>query len=168
MFKKNTDGSPSVGKGKLLIILAGAILGVLLLMVGNTNLTSQKRTDEDGTQSLTEQEELDAYRENLEKRIKSLCESVNGVDRVTVAVSLGSYEDVYAVEETENGERYVIVGSGSNATALHLSRLSPEISGIGIVCRGGGNTDIHRELTELVSAAFHVPSNRIYVAEAKS
>ncbi len=168
MFKKNADGGSSVGKTKLLLILGGAILGVLLLIVGNTDLSVRKNESDDGEISLSEQEELDAYREALEKRIKSLCESVSGVERVTVAVSLGSYEDVYAIEESEKGDRYVIVGSGSNASALHVSRLAPEISGIGIVCRGGGNSDLHRELTELVSAAFHVPSNRIYVAEAKS
>lgn len=169
MFRKNGDGTPPVGKTKLFIILACAALGVLLLLVGNSELLTRGGNDGEEAPTLSEQEELEAYRESMEKRIKALCESVNGVDRVTVAVSLsGNYEEVYAVEETENGDRYVIVGSGSNASALHLTRLAPEISGVGIVCRGGGNSDLHRELTELVSAAFRVPSNRIYVAEAKS
>ena len=126
---------------------------------------------EDSNQSPTEvtpQEELELYQSYIETRVKTLCESVDGVEHVTVAVTLnGNFEEIYAIEYIDGNEEYVIVGSGSNASALHLSRNAPEIAGIGVVCRGGGDTDIRHELLSLLSAAFRVPSNRIYITEAK-
>ena len=41
-----------------------------------------------------------------------------------------------------------------------------EIAGIGIVCSGGANDNVRRELISLLSATFHISSNRIYITEA--
>ena len=108
------------------------------------------------------------YRSDLEERVKHLCESVLGVKDVTVIITLsGGFERIYATELSEGGEEYVIIGSGSSAEALLLSQAAPQIEGIGIVCQGGGNPDVKLELTSLLSASFHVSSNRIYITEAK-
>ena len=167
-FQKHKDGDaqPS-GNTKWLLLAGGALLGILLLLwSGNAEQTLQN--DDTASQSTTPQEELEAYQVYLEGRVRTLCQSVEGVDNVTVAVTLsGCFEEIYATEFIDGNEEYVILGSGSNASALHLSRSAPEIAGIGVVCRGGGNTDVRRELLSLLSAAFHVPANRIYITEAK-
>ena len=167
-FQKHKDGDaqPS-GNTKWLLLAGGALLGILLLLwSGNAEQTLQN--DDAASQSTTPQEELEAYQVYLEGRVRTLCQSVEGVDNVTVAVTLsGCFEEIYATEFIDGNEEYVILGSGSNASALHLSRSAPEIAGIGVVCRGGGNTDVRRELLSLLSAAFHVPANRIYITEAK-
>ena len=107
------------------------------------------------------------YQDYLEKRIKTLCESVSGVRNVTVVVTLsGSFESVYATEWPDGNEEYVILGSGSSASPIYLSRSAPEIAGIGIVCSGGANDNVRRELISLLSATFHISSNRIYITEA--
>ena len=170
MFSKHTDSSPeSAGKLRLILILAGGVLGVVLLMLANGKILAKETEETVERTELSAQDELEEYQSYLENRVRQLCESVNGVSGVTVAVSLsGGFEEVYATESVDGNEEYVIVGSGSNASALHLSRLSPEIAGIGVVCHGGGNADVRQEITALISAAFHIPSNRIYVAEAKS
>ncbi len=168
MFEKASNNDPeAAGKRRWLLILAVAGIGILLLLLGGGGLLEDDGEEKEQEDRLSEQEEFEEYRQQLEARVKALCESVGGISQVTVAISLdGSFEEVYATEQRENGERYVIVGSGSNASALHLTRLSPQISGIGVVCRGGGNADVRQELTSLLSAAFSVPSNRIYIAEA--
>ena len=86
---------------------------------------------------------------------------------VTVVVTLsGSFESVYATEWPDGNEEYVILGSGSSAAPIYLSRSAPEIAGIGIVCSGGANDNVKRELIALLSATFHISSNRIYITEA--
>ena len=172
MFNKSRpdgDSPESAGKKRLILILAGAALGVLLLILGSGNLFSSSNEKEEHRSSPTAQEELEQYQTYLEARVKSLCESVSGVSGVTVIITLsGNFEEVYATEIINGNEEYVIVGSGSNASALYLSRMAPQIAGIGVVCHGGGNSDIRQELTALLCATFHVSSNRVYIAEAKS
>lgn len=150
------------------LILLGAVVGILLLLFGN-GLSKQEESNEASALSPSAVEVLESYREKLEEEIRSLCESVNGVGAVTVVLTLsGGFTNVYATEEAQNGgEQYVIVGSGSGAAALLLSQSAPEICGIGIVCRGGTNAGVRQELIALLSAAYHVPANRIYVTEAK-
>ena len=166
---KEASASDEGGSRKRLMLMAVmALAGILLLIFGGRigqNETAKEA--EEGT-DLSAMEELEVYQTYLEERVRTLCLSVKGVENVTVAVTLnGNFEEVYATEMKDGNEEYVIVGSGSNASALHLSRTAPEIAGIGVVCCGGGNTDVRRELISLLSAAFRVPANRIYVTEAK-
>lgn len=148
--------------------MLGAVCGILLLIFGSgigTDTQQEARDAESG-----DDEELSRYRAELEQEIKTLCESVKGVGNVTVVLTLsGGFCNVYATESAKDGaEEYVIVGSGSNAAALLLTRKTPEIVGIGIVCRNGSNASVKLELTALLSAAYNVSGNRIYVTEAKS
>lgn len=162
-WKSEGDGTRSGGRIWLLLLF-GAI-GVGLLVFGG--MWEDREGAEPLSESVSVEEELRAYQEYLEGRVTALCESVNGVSDVTVIVSLsGGFGSVYATEWTNDGEAYVILGSGANAEALLLSRSAPEIAGIGVVCRGGGNDILRRELISLISAGFDISSNRIYVTEA--
>ena len=153
------------GRLRLYLLLGCGVLGILLILFGSNTKTAEKTSTE--TPYSTSTDELVIYQDYLEKRIKTLCESVSGVRNVTVVVTLsGSFESVYATEWPDGNEEYVILGSGSSASPIYLSRSAPEIAGIGIVCSGGANDNIRRELIALLSATFHISSNRIYIAEA--
>lgn len=153
------------GKLRLYLLLGCGVLGILLILLGSGTKTIEKTSTE--TPYSTSTDELVIYQDYLEKRIKTLCESVSGVRNVTVVVTLsGSFESIYATEWPDGNEEYVILGSGSSAAPIYLSRSAPEIAGIGIVCSGGANDNVKRELISLLSATFHISSNRIYVAEA--
>ena len=43
----------------------------------------------------------------------------------------------------------------------------PSIAGVAIVCKGGGNPVIANQLINMISSAYNVPKNKIYVAEGK-
>lgn len=169
-FKKSRENGESEkgGAWRVWLIPLGALCGILLLVFGS-GLGSRKQTTDAPAETDNSEQILADYRNALEQDIRKLCESVDGVGNVTVALTLsGGFSDVYATEAgRDGGEQYVIVGSGSNASALRLSRNAPEIVGIGIVCRGGMNSAVRQELTALLSAAYHVPTNRIYITEAK-
>ena len=163
-FLQKENGTQS-GRAKLWLLLICGAVGVLLLLFGSSG---KQQTVTEGTPPYsTATDELVIYQDYLETRIKKLCESVSGVGNVTVVVTLsGSFESVYATEWPDGNEEYVILGSGSSASPIYLSRSAPEIAGIGIVCSGGSNDNIRRELISLLSATFHISSNRIYIAEA--
>ena len=163
-FLQKENGTQS-GRAKLWLLLICGAVGILLLLLGSG---SKQQTVTEGTPPYsTKTDELVIYQDYLETRIKKLCESVSGVRNVTVVVTLsGSFESVYATEWPDGNEEYVILGSGSSASPIYLSRSAPEIAGIGIVCSGGANDTIRRELISLLSATFHISSNRIYITEA--
>ena len=166
MFDFLKKGNPKEnGQLRLYLLLGCGVLGILLILFGSGEKKAEKVTEE--TPYNTSNDELVIYQDYLEERIKKLCESVNGVKNVTVVVTLsGTFESVYATEWPDGNEEYVILGSGSSASPIYLSRSAPEIAGIGIVCSGGANDNVKRELISLLSAAFHISSNRIYIAEA--
>ncbi|MBE6553284.1 MAG: hypothetical protein E7666_02965 [Ruminococcaceae bacterium] len=152
------------GKGWLLILLA--LIGVGLLIFGG--IWEKEETERPADHATNVEETLRAYQTELETRIREICASTAGVSDVRVIVTLASgFEAVYATELIDGDERYVILGNGSNAEALLLSHAAPKITGIGVICRGGGNATVRRELIALLSAAFDLPTNRIYITEAK-
>ena len=151
-------------KGWLLLLLA--VVGVGLLIFGG--IWEQEDRESTGSDGVDNGEEaLRIYQSELEARIRELCAGVAGVSDVRVIVTFaGGYEAVYATERIDGDERYVILGSGANAEALLLSHAAPKITGIGVICRGGGNATVRHELLSLLSAAFDLPTNRIYITEA--
>ena len=162
-LKKGTASEK--GRLRLYLLLGCGLLGILLILLGSSGKTAEEATKE--TPYSTSSDELVIYQDYLEERIKTLCESVSGVRNVTVVVTLsGTFESVYATEWPDGNEEYVILGSGSSASPIYLSRSAPEIAGIGIVCSGGANDNVRRELISLLSATFHISSNRIYITEA--
>jgi hypothetical protein len=164
-FWKSENGEEEKsGNIKRWLILAGAALGIALLLWGG-NVTQEGTQTESAVYDPAE-DELVLYQKYLEEQVRELCESVTGVSGVTAVVTLsGGFESVYATEISGDDEQYVIVGSGSSASALFLSRSAPTIAGIGIVCKGGSDATLRQELIRLLSATYHVSTNRIYITE---
>lgn len=147
-------------KKKLTVMLICAGAGILLLLFGGSFFTSTAEP----AASASPLEDLQTYQASLEEEIRLLCESVSGVSDVTVAVSLsGGLKTVYV---TQDG-KLLSCGSGSNLQVPVECYETPDILGIGIVCRGGGKDTVRAELLSLLTAAYHLPSNRIYVTEGK-
>lgn len=144
-----------LGKKKYLLLGALLLLGLALLFYGGSG--------RDKNEAVEPSESLDAevYRRELTEEIAALCGQVKGVGRATVLVSLsGGYEYVYARDA--DGD-CLSVGSGSGKQAVVESILPPVISGIGIVCEGGGDAAVRAELTALLTAALGVGANKIYI-----
>jgi stage III sporulation protein AG len=166
--KKNTDGAAFIKKnGKVLFILFCGIIGAIILFYTNDKFggtgTSQKNN------SASEHADLAEYTDRLEESIGRICSNVAGVSDVTVAVTLKSgYEYVYAAYSDNKTDgsveiKYITIGSGSSKTPVYITEKLPEIAGIGIVCRGGSNPAIQQKLIDLISAAYNIGSNKIYI-----
>ncbi len=168
------DGTPercisSLKKnGKLTVALVGLLFGVGLLLFGNRLYTGDDDPTPDTPSPGAEVRAVEEYRIALERRIADITAEVAGAGSVSVVVTLeGGYEYVYACDKkiTVGGESvtYITVGQGADESLVFLAERAPAIVGIGIVCTGGSDPAVRREVTALVSAAFGVPSNQIYV-----
>ena len=165
-FLKLGQGADKSKRSLLILLLLGSVLGIGLLFFGNANTDTPQSNDTSNYDAASD--ELLSYQTYVEERIQTLCESVSGVSNVKVVVTLsGSFESVYATEWLGNDEKYVILGSGSSASALYLTRSAPQIAGIGIVCTGGSNDVVRHELISLLCSTFSVSSHRIYVTEGR-
>lgn len=156
------------------ILLVGAVVGVLLIIIGNSEW-GVERSEREQT-STVENDPLSAYATQTEQKIAALCSGVAGVSNVQVIVTLeGDFTYVYATESessqkegvSESHTTYVTVGSGANEQTVLLTRTYPRVSGIGIVCGGGGDARIRRELLALLQATYGISSTNIYITEAK-
>lgn len=158
--KKSVLARLSAGKnGKLAIILTVALIGVGLIVFGGAGGSGG------GRDSSRTSESFSRYAAEVEEKVCALCSKVEGVSGVRAAVSFEcGFEYVYA-QEKEAG-KYLVVGSGSSESAVRVTEKMPTISGIGIVCRGGGDPLVQSRLINLLSAAFGVGSNKIYITEA--
>ena len=155
--------------GKLTIALLGVLLGVGLLLFGNRLIKSDAEDADDGPTPGSEIRAVEDYRLALERRIADITAQVAGAGSVSVVVTLeGGYEYVYAYDKkvTVGGESttYITVGSGADESLVFLCERAPAIVGVGVVCTGGGNEGVRGEVTALISAAFGVPTHKIYVA----
>ncbi len=151
---------------KTLIYIGVALLGLLLLVFGAAYTSKKEEIDiSDKSKELDPNE----YSERVESEVVTLCEQVVGYGRVSAVVSLsGGYRSVYASDSQSSSSGYksntVLVGSGSSEGAVLVCYENPEISGIGIVLNCKENELLKNSIISLVSAAFDVKSNKIFVA----
>ncbi len=144
-----------LGRKKYLLLGALFLFGLALLFYSGVGSSGEEVGEAERTP------EAEAYRKELTEEIVQLCRQVKGVGKTTVLVSLsGGYEYVYARDD--DGD-CLSVGSGSGKQAVVENILPPRISGIGIVCDGGGNAAVREELTALLSAALGIGANKIYI-----
>ena len=142
------------GKGWLLLLAA---LGILLLLFGGG--AGQSSSFEPESDLLIGAEE---YRRVLEEELSALCRGVRGVGELDLLITLdGSESIVYATDITASGAKeYVTVGG----SCVPLAREYPSVLGVAVVCDGGDNADVCRELTSLICAALGIGSNRVYIS----
>lgn len=147
------------GRGRLLLLCGGVLLGVLLLLLGGGAFEGKQTADE-----VREQEgaaELAAYQASIEADLTHLCKSVSGVGSAEVMVTLGSGRRIVYTTDAKGDP--ATVGSGSGQQALYRTVQPPTVVGVGVVCRGGNDPRIQRTLTDLISTTLDIPSNRVFV-----
>lgn len=154
-------------KGLALVVL---IVGVAILLLLWPSKSESVSVNDD-------QSRLEEYEQKIEGKLKSLCAKVRGASNVEVSIYFeNGFELVYAHNEesksTSNGidfeKKYIIVGSGDDEKMICLYEKMPSISGVAIVCKGGGNPTVANDIISLVSSALGVAKNKIYVAEGKN
>lgn len=146
---------------------------VLLAMLGVALIFFSKCASDDA-ENMTSGTELDGldpaeYAKSVEERVESLCNKIDGVSSTYAVVTLkGGYRAIYATDSqsgsSNSKNQTVIIGSGSSEKALLIGYENPEIAGIGIVCSGGNDPVLRSNIISVVSSAFNISTNKIFVA----
>lgn len=162
---------------KMVIIFVIGIIGILLILLSeiipsSNNSKNVTSNDSSSVSGLSNSE----FKNNLEKELKGILERIEGVGNVSILISLdGTTEYVYAQnldtsnEEKENdtNSKYknevVIVDDNSNEKPLIKKIIEPKITGVMVVCSGGGDISIKERVINAVSKALNISSNNVCV-----
>ena len=141
-----------ISKWKVAIIGIGFVIGIAMLIFGGS----------DGVKEEIPKDSIDVYMTSVEERLEDLCEAVTGGEVRAFVSYEGGFSYSYALDSRGG---VITVGSGSAKEAVVESVSMPEISGVGIVCRGGSYNE--GELLELVSSSLGIGKNKIFITCAK-
>ncbi len=145
---------------------------------------SESAADESAGTEAAAKVESASYEEQLERRIRELLKSVDGVGEADVMVVLKSSEErIWHVDK--NSTSSVTEESGSSSGSSRVTReenqsestvldgksqspvmekeVKPEISGVVISADGGGSAVIRAEISEAMEALLGLPANKIKV-----
>lgn len=148
---------------KIFFIALLALGGILLmLMGGGTEKSEEKSFDIDSLDPAK-------YAKEVEERVEELCNRIDGVSSTYAVVTLeGGYRAIYASDFQSGSSNLknqtVIIGSGSSEQGLLVGYENPQIAGIGIVCSGGDDANIKKNVISVISSAFNISTNKIFVA----
>ena len=127
------------GRGRYAVIAAVALIGILMLSFSGG-----------GDDEEIEKDALAEYREQMEKEISELCESVDGVGGCRVFITFA------------RGETNTYKGSAVIETK------PPLVMGVSIVCEGGDSERVKSELVRMICAVFDIGANRVAVMKLNS
>ncbi len=145
----------SVIKGNRILFLLGAC-GLVLLLVGGA--WTQKKTE---TPRASPTESCEKYRARLETTLEEACMRIRGVGEASVTLTLASSEiAVYEKNQSGAGESVAVAGG----EALLLAYRVPEITGVAVVCTGGADPTVQRELYDFFGALLGLDTTEIHVA----
>ena len=88
----------------------------------------------------------------------------SGVRTTRFTPYLSSSSPSARVGSSNSKNQTVIIGSGSSEKALLIGYENPEIAGIGIVCSGGDDPIKRASIISVVSSAFNISTNKIFVS----
>lgn len=174
----------SLGIPKLLLVLAAGI--VLIALSAGDMSTRKKETPKEVENTMdTESDTEDEYTKKLEKQFESVLANVSGVGRVKVMITLDTSSEkvtlsdpVYkndSVNETEaDGSVRSQTNSESSPQTVFsekddvkdpyvVKEIEPVIKGVLVVCEGGDNDSVKKEITSAAEVLFGLESHKIKV-----
>ena len=176
------------GKDQLLILL---LSGILLVVIAIPTDGGKKKAPPDSGGDPAEElktaigQEPDSYEKRQEERLKEALEKVEGVGEVEVMITLkSSWEKIVekdrpsssqTVEEADAGggtrqtqevsrsETTVYREESGERTPYVVKELEPEVEGVIVIARGGGNASVKQNILEAVQALFPVEAHKIKI-----
>lgn len=169
------------GKEKITIVI---LIGILLLVIA---LPSDKKSTKNENESvkLTESEDntddTSEYEAYIESRLENVLSMVDGVGDVKALVVLkNSKEKIIAADESSKTEITADAdGSSKNTQSKDITNIyydtnsnsqpyvrlenMPEVEGVVIVAKGGGDGVVAAEITSAIEALLGIPAHKIKV-----
>lgn len=153
------------------VILCGILLVIISMgtsFSGESAIKQEEKEENDTKEHVTS-----GYKEKMEQELVQILQNVEGVGRVKVMLTLKSGgTKVTLKDNTDSGDKVeeetVLIEDGErNSTPYVVQETEPELEGVVIVCEGGDNVLIKKEITEAAQALFQIDSHKIKVMKCK-
>ncbi len=161
-------------KPKVLMICG--ISAMVLIMLSSFNSSKPKNEDEKISF------DAETYRQTLEENVRQIVSGITGDQNATVVVTLESgvkyhyADDKKTDRSTSGGEEnrketdsqststITVRASDGGEEALLVTEWMPEVRGVAVICRNGDDEATAEKITNAVTSAFHITSQRVYIA----
>ena len=174
----------SLGIPKLLLVLAAGIV-LIALSAGDMSTRKKDTLKEVENTTDTESDTKNEYTKKLERQFESVLANVSGVGRVKVMITLDTSSEkvtlsdpVYKNESVNETEADGSVKSQTNSESSPqtvfsekddvkdpyvVKEIEPVIKGVLVVCEGGDNDSVKKEITSAAEVLFGLESHKIKV-----
>jgi len=156
-------------KKSMLIVILG-LIGMVLVFLSEA--VPESETVDKEKNSVYSYESRDERKE-----LEQLIGKIKGAGKVSVMLKYeGTAENIYANNLTEqsNGEEkrreeeHIILDKGDMEDGLLLKSVFPRVTGVAVVCEGGGSSSVKNEITQLIKALYNISSSNISISEMNS
>lgn len=171
-------------------LIVMALLGLLLMVIvlpfedakkqesAETEQPAMASANASGLEASTGEEYEAAYRQRLEEELQELLESMDGVGKVRVMITLSATSERvilkdYEISEEEDSmrtvENTVFYTDEEGVENPYCQKIiTPSIEGVVVVAQGGGDPQRIIEITDVIQSLFDVPIHKIRVVRMKS
>jgi len=176
----------AIGMDKLALMVAA---GIVLVWCSMPEKNEDKLDGEAEKESLYEYN-TDEYERNLEQRLESLLEQIDGVGAVRVMVTISATEEKVVLKEepyerasldesdAEGGQRVskeesrsyntvYITDENGNTVPYVVNELMPRIEGVAVIAKGGDSSVVKEKIINVVKSLFDVDANKISISKMK-
>ncbi len=170
--------SQSKNKTRLIVLLG--IIGIVLIAVSDIKPSKKSDVNTSSADAAVSTDDAKAYKEQVRLELENILSKIDGVGDCEVMLTVeGTAEYIYAEniqkssDNDSNGSNehfeneIVTVDENGGRQALVKKIIKPKISGVVVVCGGGGDITLKERVIKAVSAALDISYARICV-EGKS
>lgn len=161
-----------IDKKTALFIIVG-FTAILLIF-----LSELSSSGEEENKSIPQEMSSVSYCEYLEDKVKEIVESIEGAGKAKVMITLSeTTEYIYATNDKDSSKNsentddytfendYVIIENNSNDTGLLVKTIEPKVRGVAVVCEGGNDSAVQRQIYSAVSAVLNISTSRISISK---
>ncbi len=169
------------------------VIGVIIMIAASTFTNdSDNKTSELGYDALNqtdqftnEQNLIEDYAENLEKKLEEILSSISGIGKVKVMITLeDTAERIPAINTTESNENTTekdaqggtrevvkddlakqVVTSNNNGkeSLVIIKEKKPKVNGVVVVAEGVENAELKEKIYRAVKTVLGIPGNKVEV-----
>ncbi len=171
---KNFINKLKIDKKTALFVVIGF---TAILIIFLSELSSTGTEDKENNRNTDEMSSA-TYCEYLEEKVEEIVEAIEGAGEAKVMITLSeTTEYIYATNDkdsrknSDNSEDstfendYVIIENNSNDTGLLIKTIEPKVRGVAVVCEGGNDSTVQRQIYSAVSAVLNISTSRISISK---
>lgn len=174
-------------KYRKILIFAGLGLMAVIFLSG---FLEQKPAEETEPETIMTDRTIEDYAADLEADLAEMIRHIHGAGEVQVMVTIEKgVENIYATErksskqitndksadfDTKNQEQdntettYILLKDADGGQqAVAVTQIQPIVKGVVVVCDGGSNVQVEREIINAVTTALDISSAKVCVVSAK-